>query len=669
MRVLGAEVADVLCDDATLCDCLPGNTNALNKKVNIFSSCFLYAGIIKSQCLDHGLQRVRNILSSFLESPAPPPSAASASVSQCDDVDVRENQSEISEPIAQSGNNDKAPPESVSNAEASTESVLQAQPATPVEKAQPSQQPADTESPSQPVQYLVMPSVDLQQGRACIAQCRPDVALEYFRRAEALARLWSRECGLDGVDVSEVIAAADACGELSFCLQLGIGLNFIMPGFDVDTAVGKLKAALATSSSVDELPKRAFELASLGHSLSADSHTATAALARCHRDGIGCSSDIDVALQLARSACLNESNHLQNVDVDAIDESIFRNSTCQWSLPVWAGCLQRIDRHKLAVSLLERAALAESPAGAVNLALNIEDLQPQRAFELYQFAAMRGNVTAMVNLALCLQAGQPETAAWSWWERAACLGDRTAAKRMLGRAQSVNKAADVTKWMLWCAVLEPNDAGILSALAARLREGVGCERSVVVSKFAVQLLKTAAQFGDTQAMFEFGVSLESGDVASGGVRDASEALQWIQRAAQAGHAEAACQLAMSYASGSAALVRNDALAFEWYSKAASAGSLRALLGRGHHLERGLGVEKNVADALECYQRAAEKGDPIAMNILGCRFETGACGVPNTDLKTALLWYTRAAAGGNSDATVNQRRLDFTIKLLAGQQPQ
>ena len=63
-------------------------------------------------------------------------------------------------------------------------------------------------------------------------------------------------------------------------------------------------------------------------------------------------------------------------------------------------------------------------------------------------------------------------------------------------------------------------------------------------------------------------------------------------------------------------------AFEWYGKAAGAGSKDAMNNIGTLYEKGHGVAQDYTEALEWYQKAASAGDTTAMINLGSLYLNG-----------------------------------------------
>ena len=61
-------------------------------------------------------------------------------------------------------------------------------------------------------------------------------------------------------------------------------------------------------------------------------------------------------------------------------------------------------------------------------------------------------------------------------------------------------------------------------------------------------------------------------------------------------------------------------------------------------EHGYGVEQDLKKAVELYRQAADRGNPTAMESLGCMYEEGR-GVPQDPVKAVEL-YRQAADAGN-----------------------
>ena len=75
---------------------------------------------------------------------------------------------------------------------------------------------------------------------------------------------------------------------------------------------------------------------------------------------------------------------------------------------------------------------------------------------------------------------------------------------------------------------------------------------------------------------------------------------------------------------------------------------------GECYQYGYGVEQDYQQAINWYQKAAEKGNGWAQDMLGSFYEYGK-GV-DKDVNLALSWYQKAADNGNKHARTRLSRL-------------
>jgi len=73
-------------------------------------------------------------------------------------------------------------------------------------------------------------------------------------------------------------------------------------------------------------------------------------------------------------------------------------------------------------------------------------------------------------------------------------------------------------------------------------------------------------------------------------------------------------------------------------------------GLGYCYQYGIGVEKNINEAVAWYRKAADAGNVDAMLNIGSRYMNGID--VRKDMREALAWYRKAADAGNVDAIVN-----------------
>ena len=206
----------------------------------------------------------------------------------------------------------------------------------------------------------------------------------------------------------------------------------------------------------------------------------------------------------------------------------------------------------------------------------------KKAVEWYEKAAAQGNAGAQYNLGVSYYNGQgvgkDEKKAVEWYEKAA--------------AQS--------------------DADAQYALGVCYENGKGVVKD---EKKAVEWYEKAATQGDAQAQSNLGFCYEYGH---GVDKDEKKAGEWYEKAAIQGHAIAKINLGrLFYAIGleqNLEVAKNLFVqAFEILKKS-PADDFYSLRYLGLCYEYGLGTEKNMQEALECYRKISVKegyGDALA----------------------------------------------------------
>jgi TPR repeat protein len=86
------------------------------------------------------------------------------------------------------------------------------------------------------------------------------------------------------------------------------------------------------------------------------------------------------------------------------------------------------------------------------------------------------------------------------------------------------------------------------------------------------------------------------------------------------------------------------------TKKANSGDATAQFKLGYAYHFGVGVDKNVYQAIEWYRKAGNYSHPAAQTNLGYIYETGPEAVK--DLHEAVKWYMRAAVSGNPEGAFN-----------------
>ena len=95
-------------------------------------------------------------------------------------------------------------------------------------------------------------------------------------------------------------------------------------------------------------------------------------------------------------------------------------------------------------------------------------------------------------------------------------------------------------------------------------------------------------------------------IGNGVTQDFTKAIEWYQKAADAGNDEAMRNLGIVYTNGDG-VSQNFTKAIEWYRKGADAGDTEAMVDVGLLYGGGYGVKKDHATAVTWYWKAAEAG--------------------------------------------------------------
>lgn len=181
---------------------------------------------------------------------------------------------------------------------------------------------------------------------------------------------------------------------------------------------------------------------------------------------------------------------------------------------------------------------------------------------------------------------------------------------------------------------EPADVrtAVADGLAAIKRGGADIETGLV-------LLRRAADAGSATGEALYGLARMA---PPGGLpADASAGRQWLQKAAQAGDAQAARILAQAYLTGSAGYSDVEK-AKALYGRAHDLGDARSSLALASLLARGA----DPGQAEQVVRVAADRGDRRAMTVLGRYLTLVAAKGLSSSYDEADLWLTRAADQGD-----------------------
>jgi uncharacterized protein len=172
---------------------------------------------------------------------------------------------------------------------------------------------------------------------------------------------------------------------------------------------------------------------------------------------------------------------------------------------------------------------------------------------------------------------------------------------------------------------------------------------------AVGAYRKAADKGSSAAMVELGSLLANG---SAGPKDETEARTLFARAAQAGNARGAANLAALSADGGGSSDPAEARAM--LAKAAETNAAEAQFQLGLMMANGVGGPKDDVAARGMFEKAAAQGHAGALDWMGNFAESGRGGPE--DRNAAKSYYEKAAALGNDDAKAALERLKCPLVM-------
>lgn len=160
----------------------------------------------------------------------------------------------------------------------------------------------------------------------------------------------------------------------------------------------------------------------------------------------------------------------------------------------------------------------------------------------------------------------------------------------------------------------------------------------------------AANIGDINSMYMTGVCLETG---KGCGKDLQKALEWYGKAARGGLAAAQYNLGTMYYNGNGTAKSVD-LAEKWFREADIKGYTKTAAALGHLYYHK--AEPEYRKAFECFSRAAEGGDAMALFYLGeCHLYGNGTA---EDISAALEAYRKSAEKGYEAAKEKLMETDY-----------
>ncbi|MBR7074301.1 MAG: SEL1-like repeat protein [Oscillospiraceae bacterium] len=163
---------------------------------------------------------------------------------------------------------------------------------------------------------------------------------------------------------------------------------------------------------------------------------------------------------------------------------------------------------------------------------------------------------------------------------------------------------------------------------------------------ALEWYEKAADAGSAGALYKIGEMYEDG---RGVTQDYKKALAYYTQAADAGSSSAMFQLGRMAELGRG-MTTDYEQAFLWYQKAAEAGHKMAMNNLAAFYQKGLGTTQDYSKSMEWLRKAASVGESLAMFNIGVLYENGF-GVEQ-DYYEAAAWYQKAVDAGNTNAMLS-----------------
>jgi uncharacterized protein len=284
-----------------------------------------------------------------------------------------------------------------------------------------------------------------------------------------------------------------------------------------------------------------------------------------------------------------------------------------------------------------------------------------QAFALYSKAAKQGNIEAQASLGVCYEFGRgvqkDDSLAVGWYRKAAEL-DNARAQNNLGNAylQGRGLTKDVVQGYKWI-LLSAAQGNQFAKKNVTTFESKLTAPQLAMARALADAFRAADLSGHTtplpplptpsRSIADNGTPSPSRNSGSRNplfvplptVPPAPPPAMSLRDRAEAGDAEAQCQLGLSYLNGNG-VPKSLSDGASWLSKAAKQNNALAEYNLGVCYERGLGLQKNQAEAYKWYLKAAEQNDANAEFNLGNFYLNGE-GVRKSSAE-AYKWFYKAA---------------------------
>ena len=213
------------------------------------------------------------------------------------------------------------------------------------------------------------------------------------------------------------------------------------------------------------------------------------------------------------------------------------------------------------------------------------------------------------------------------------------ANKIADEAYDAKDYAKALKYYQYAA--EKNDNHAQFRLGVMYDKGYGVTQNYAE---AVKWYLKAANQGNVSAQYNIGIMYEKG---YGVKQDCSEANKWYQKAAEQGNTSAQYNLGVNFYIGNG-ITRNYTEALNWWLKAAKSGDADSQNNVGVMYKNGQGVKQDYSEALKWCTKASEQGHTSALYNLGIMYAEGT-GMKSQNIAEALNCFYKAAQKGHEKA--------------------
>lgn len=213
------------------------------------------------------------------------------------------------------------------------------------------------------------------------------------------------------------------------------------------------------------------------------------------------------------------------------------------------------------------------------------------------------------------------------------------ANKIANEAYDAKDYAKALKYYQYAA--EKNDSHAQFRLGYMYDKGKGVTQNYAE---AVKWYLKSANQGNESAQYNIGIMYENG---RGVKQDYSEANKWYLKAAEQGYASAQYNLGCNFYFGDG-ITQNYTEALNWWLKAANSGDAKAQYNVGAVYQNGQGVKQDYSEALKWYTKASDQGDTYALYNLGIMYANGT-GMKSQNIAEALNCFYKAAQKGHEKA--------------------